>query len=297
MKFGICLPNNWGVEDVRSIFTLATSAEELGFDSVWVSEHVFNVDYVYERIGSRPYYDPLAVLSYVAAITNKVSLGTSVLVLPYHNPIRLAKTAATLDAMSGGRLLLGVGVGLIRQELEAMGCPFSERGAVTDETIAIMKELWGREDPSYDGRYHRFSGMKFSPKPIQKPHVPLLIGGVSRSAIRRAVRTGDGWHPTSQAPGDLAAGIRYLREQARAAGREASDLPVSVRLNLASLGTVRAAGDRYSLGPDPEEIIRDASAYRDLGVVELVISPATGDPERIGTAMEILARDVIPLFR
>ena len=145
MKIGYSLSNNQGMEDIQGVIDLAVGAEELGFDSVWASEHVFNVSYVYDRIGDKPYYEPLTVLTYVAAKTTTIGLGTSVLVLPYHNPIRLAKVAATLDVLSGGRVMLGVGVGVIEEELEAMGSPFAERGAITDETIAIMKELWTKE--------------------------------------------------------------------------------------------------------------------------------------------------------
>ena len=305
MKIGICLPNNWGVEDVQSIFRIATKAEDLGFDSVWVSEHVFNVSYVFDRIGSRPYYDPMTILSYVAAITKRVRLGTSVLVLPYHNPTRLAKTAATLDVMSGGRLTLGVGVGVIGQELNAMNSPFAERGAISDETIAIMKELWTKEDPVYEGRYHSFSGMKFTPKPQQKPHIPLLIGGVSDAAIRRAVRVGNGWHSTTIPPEELSQRLRYLNERAEAAGRDISEIPVSVRLDI---GTPRSARPRpavgrsatassYSLGTDPGEILQNARAFEGLGVDEIVISPTTGDAEEILAALEMLARDIAPAFQ
>ena len=166
MKIGYSLSNNQGMEDIQGVIDLAARCEDLGFDSVWASEHVFNVSYVYDRIGDKPYYEPLTVLTYVAAKTSTIGLGTSVLVLPYHNPIRLAKVAATLDVLSGGRVMLGVGVGVIEEELEAMGSPFAERGAITDETIAIMKELWTKEDPSYQGKYHSFSGMKFTPKPV-----------------------------------------------------------------------------------------------------------------------------------
>ncbi len=297
MKIGICLPNNWGVEDVQSIFRIATRAEDLGFDSVWVSEHVFNVSYVFNRIGSRPYYDPMTILSYVAAITKRVRLGTSVLVLPYHNPIRLAKTAATLDVMSGGRLMLGVGVGVIEQELNAMNSPFAERGAISDETIAIMKELWTKDDPIYEGRYHSFSGMKFTPKPRQKPHIPLLIGGVSDAAIRRAVRVGNGWHSTTIPPEELSRRLRYLNERAEAAGRDMSEIPVSVRLDI---GTPRSAGsataNSYSLGTDPGEILQNARAFEGLGVDEIVISPTTGDAEELLAALEMLARDIAPAF-
>jgi alkanesulfonate monooxygenase SsuD/methylene tetrahydromethanopterin reductase-like flavin-dependent oxidoreductase (luciferase family) len=136
MQIGISLQNNWGVEDVQSLVQLARKAEEWGFASVWVHDHVFNAAHVFSRIGTKPYYEPLTLLSYVAACTQRVVLGTSVLVLPYHNPLRLAKTAATLDVLSGGRLILGVGVGGVPQESEAMGSPYAERGAITDEAIA-----------------------------------------------------------------------------------------------------------------------------------------------------------------
>ena len=169
MKIGFSLCNNQGIVDVQALVGLAARAEELGLDSVWVHDHVFNVGHVLQRIGDRPYYEPLTLLSYVAARTSRVKLGTSVLVLPYHNPIRLAKAAATLDVLSGGRLVLGVGVGAIDNEMEAMGTPYKERGAFTDEAIDVMRALWKEEDPRFNGKYSRFAGMKFSPKPPQKP--------------------------------------------------------------------------------------------------------------------------------
>ena len=298
MKFGICLPHNWGVEDVRSIFQLATSAEELGFDSVWVSEHVFNVSYIFDRLGDKPYYEPLTILSYVAAITKVVGLGTSVLVLPYHNPIRLAKTTATLDVISGGRLTLGVGVGAIEQESEAMGSPYAERGDITDEAIAILKELWTQDDPSFQGKYHSFSGMKFTPKPLQKPHMPLLIGGISSAAIRRAVRIGNGWHLPPVAPDVVKKGISYFHKQAQTVGRDVSEIPVSIRLDLdVPGGPRRTSHSLYSLGTEPEEILSNARAFERLGVEQLVISPNTGDPKKILAAMEMLTRDVMPVLR
>ena len=146
----------------------------LGFDSVWASDHVFNVSYVYERIGDRPYYDPLTMLSYIAAVTTRIGLGTSVLVLPYHHPMRLAKAAATLDVLSGGRVMLGVGVGVIAEELNAMGSPYEERGARTDEAIAIMQALWTQARPSHQGDVYQFSGMAFAPKPDAKTPHPSL---------------------------------------------------------------------------------------------------------------------------
>ena len=291
MKFGFSLSNNQGIEDVQAIFRLATRAEELGFDSVWASDHVFNVSYVYERLGNRPYYDPLSILSYVAAITENLVLGTSVLVLPYHNPMRLAKAAATLDVMSGGRLSLGVGVGVIEQELNALGSPFPQRGAITNESIAIMKELWTQDDPSFQGEFYSFSGMKFSPKPVQKPHIPLLIGGTSRAAIRRAARMGNGWHPTAMPPEELSENIQYLRRQTQAAGRDDSEVPVSISVPMQG-----GRAGRFALGTDPEEIGPKVEAFAGLGVERMVISTYSDDPQEMLAAAEMIGQHVIPHF-
>ena len=158
------------------------------------------------------------------------------------------------------------------------GGPFGERGDITDESIAIMKELWTQEDPSYQGRFHSFSGMKFSPKPAQKPHIPLLIGGTSRAA-----RAGNGWHPTALDPETL----RVLGE-----GREPAEIPVSVS---AAIG--EAPQGRYSLGEDPAEILQKAQVYESLGVDQLVISPNTRDGAKMLPALEMLAERVLPAFR
>ena len=293
MKIGYSLSNNQGMEDIQGVIDLATRCEDLGFDSVWASEHVFNVSYVYDRIGDKPYYEPLTVLTYVAAKTSTIGLGTSVLVLPYHNPIRLAKVAATLDVLSGGRVMLGVGVGVIEEELEAMGSPFAERGAITDETIAIMKELWTNEDPSYQGKYHSFSGMKFTPKPVQKPHIPIIIGGTSKAAIRRAARSGAAWHPTALSPEVLAQGMEYLKEQVVTAGRDPSEVEVSVS---AAIGSTHNH-NRYSLGEDPEEVLERAQKYQEMGVGRLVVSPNTRDQSQLRPIMEMIAEVVIPAVR
>ncbi len=290
MKIGYSLSNNQGMEDVRGVIDLAVRAEQLGFDSVWASEHVFNVSYVYDRIGTKPYYEPLTILTYVASMTTTIGLGTSVLVLPYHNPIRLAKVAATLDVLSGGRVMLGVGVGVIEEELEAMGSPYAERGAISDESLDIMIELWTKEDPSFDGKYHQFSGMKFTPKPVQKPHIPIIIGGTSRAAIRRAARVGTVWHPTALPPETLAESIDYLKEQAVKAGRDPSGVRVSIS---AAMGNTHNH-NRYSLGDEPEEIIERSLKYAEMGLERLVISPNTRDQDQLQPIMEMLAEVVLP---
>jgi probable F420-dependent oxidoreductase len=288
VRLGVSLLNNQGIDDVHALVDLAVRAEELGIDSVWVHDHVFNVGHVRERIGDRPYYEPLALLGFVAARTARVRLGTSVLVLPYHNAIRLAKTAATLDVLSRGRLVLGVGVGLIEQEMRAMGSPFAERGAFTDEAIAVMRALWTQEDPRFDGRYHRFEGMTFSPKPIQ-PRIPLLIGGVSRAAIRRAARIGDGWHPLGLSPEALEPAMASLRDETRAAGRDPAEVSVSIAMTLGP-STAR----RHALGKDAAEVVRNTRAYAALGVETLVVSAGTVDAAEARSLLEMLGREVLP---
>ena len=283
MKLGFSLFNNQGIEDVQALVGLAERAELLGFDSVWVHDHVFNVGHVFERIGGRPYYEPLALLSYVAARTTRVRLGTSVLVLPYHNPIRLAKTAATLDVLSGGRLVLGVGVGAIENEMQAMGTPYQERGAFTDEAIAVMRALWTQEDPRFDGKYSRFAGMKFSPKPLQKPSIPVVIGGISPAAIRRAARLGDGWQPLGFSPEELMQGIALLQEEALACGRDPAKIPVALSMSVGA-----ATARRYALGTKPAEIARNAEAFARLGVDTLVVSAVTSDPGEARATLEMI---------
>ena len=289
MNIGFSLSNNQGLTNVQDVVQTAVRAEELGYDSVWASDHVFNVSYVYERIGERPYYDPMTILAFAAARTERVTLGTSVLVLPYHNPMRLAKQASTVDQLSNGRLALGVGVGVIDTELEAMGVPFAERGAYSDESIEIMKKLWCEDNPQHSGRFFQFSDMVFSPRTVRPTGVPLLIGGTSRAAIRRAARHGDGWHPTAMPPEDLAQGIRYLHEQAERADRDPATIPVSVSVPLQG-----GRPGRFTLGTTPAEMRANAQAFADVGVSRIVVSPYSGDPAEVFPAMETIASEVMP---
>jgi probable F420-dependent oxidoreductase len=292
MRIGFSLLNNWGMDDAQALVGLGIRADELGFDSVWVHDHVFNVGHVLDRIGGKPYYEPLTVLGFVAARTTRVRLGTSVLVLPYHNAVRLAKTAATLDVLSGGRLVMGVGVGLIQQEMEAMGSAYTQRGAITDESIAVMRALWTQDEPRFEGKHYRFADMRFSPKPLQKPSIPIVIGGVSRAAIRRAARLGDGWQPLGMSPEALGQGMATLRDEARACGRDASKIPISIAMSLA-----KARAGRHALGTTPDEIIKNAESYARVGVETLVISANTGDPNEARAALEMVAREVLPAVR
>lgn len=297
MKVGVSLPNNYGVEDVHALLQLAPLAEQLGYDSVWTSEHLFHSEYVLQRLGNKPYYEPLTIFTAVATMTQTVRLGTSVLVLPYHNPIRLAKTVATLDAISNGRVIVGIGVGVIEEEFTALGSPYKERGAYSDETIAILKELWTQEDPQFAGTYYTFNGMKFSPKPVQTPYPPIWIGGASRPAIRRAAQVGDGWHPIRQSPEDLRSSLATLRQLAADAGRDVSNMPVSIRgeLDFLSSPGQPATHDPYSFCGTTEEIIDTLQAYEQAGATHIVLAVNTGDTGKIRETIERFAQEVLPI--
>ena len=296
MRFGFIVPNNWGLDDPQQVVDVAVRAEELGFDSVWVNHHVLHAGYILDRLGDRPYYDSLTVLTYIAARTKSVRLGTSVLVLPYLNPIVLAKSLATLDVMSGGRLIVGVGVGALKHESDALGSDFSRRGAYGSESIAIMKALWTQEDPSFEGEFYSFSGVKFSPKPAQKPHPPVWVGGSSGSALRRVARLGDGWHPVGLSPDELAGPIDALKARLENAGRGLSEIALSVRLEL----DVREAGLADGSGPmvgTADELVRSVESYRSRGVDEMVFSVSTADVEHVRGVMEAFATQVMPRIR
>jgi alkanesulfonate monooxygenase SsuD/methylene tetrahydromethanopterin reductase-like flavin-dependent oxidoreductase (luciferase family) len=169
---------------------------------------------------------------------------------------------------------------------------YAERGAITDEAIAVMKELWTKDDPSFAGKYSRFSGMPCSPKPLQRPHIPILIGGNSRAAIRRAVRLGNGWHPLAVSPEALRQGIHDQQAQAWVAGRDMAETPVSLSIPLGP-----SSAHRGALGTAPSEIIRTIQAYADVGVQLLAISGQTDRVAEMLPAMNLLAREVLPVFR
>ena len=304
MEFGVTVPNNWGVEDPQAVVNFGPLAEELGFDSVWVMDHLFNNGYIRERLDDKPYYHPMATLSHISALTSRVQLGTSVLVLPYHNPVELAKYAATLDQMSGGRVVLGVGVGAMTPEFDALGIPMSQRGSLTNESMDIMRELWSNEDPRYSSDRWEFGDLKFSPKPMQSeggsPHVPLWVGGASPGALRRAARRGNGWHPSGMSAEEFAIGRQRVRELAESAGRDPDDLVMSVRVEVEAHGGPSSdrAADRSRLpGDDPAGMIAGISAFQEAGVQHIVLALNTGDVGRLRELMHSIASDVIPQFQ
>jgi probable F420-dependent oxidoreductase len=225
---------------------VAEAADELGYHVVFTAEHLvypqeIRTPYPY---GGRfpfavtdPVLDVPTTLAWVAAVTKHVRLAASVMVLPYHEPITLAKALTTIDVLSGGRLMVGVASGWLREEFDLLGVPFRERGARTDEYLAALRALWTEERVTFHGRFVRLEEAAFFPKPIQKPHPPIWIGGASAAAFRRVARLGDGWLAVPRSPADLAADVAAIRREAEAAGRD------PLRIGVAASGAAGSVSE------------------------------------------------------
>ncbi len=271
MRYGFVVPNNFGVPDPHQVVCLGVRAEALGFDSVWVNHHVLNVGYVRDRLGERPYYDALVMLTWLAAQTSRVTLGTSVLVMPYLHPMVLAKELATLDHLSGGRLVIGVGVGSLPEENAALGVAYDSRGGYCNEFIEVLRLLWTNERASFAGEFFAFDDLISSPKPLQKPHPPIVVGGNRPPALRRAARLGDGWHPMNVSPDGVRRRLETVRAEATALRRDHVLATVQVRLDMRRVTAESVA------------------EYSDAGVSELVMSLNTADVGEIDAALETFA--------
>ncbi len=288
MKLGYAIPNNQGVSNVTDLTLLGQRAEALGYNSVWVSEHLFHASYVAKRLGDRPYHDPLTVLTAVAGATERVRLGTSVLVLPWHHPARLGKAMATLDHLSGGRVDLGVGVAIAQDEFDNLGISFADRGARTDEILAALEALWYQDVPDFAGEYYSFSGQRFEPKPLQA-RLPIHVGGGAPPALRRTARFGQGWHALGKSPDELKASLSDL--DGLMGARTVQDLHISIRCvtQLAGAPWDRPSNQRRTLKGTREEIADTVLAYRDAGVDELVVDANTPDIDENFKILELMA--------
>ncbi|MYF09863.1 MAG: LLM class F420-dependent oxidoreductase [Gammaproteobacteria bacterium] len=271
MRYGYVVPNNFGVADPNELVRLGVRAEALGFDSLWVNHHVLNVGYVRDRLGELPYHDALVMLTWLAAKTSRVTLGTSVLVMPYLHPMSLAKHLATLDHLSGGRLVVGLGVGSLPEENAALGVPYESRGAFCNEFLQVLRLLWTESGASFTGQHFSFTDLISSPKPLQKPHPPIVIGGNRPPALRRAARFGDGWHPMNCSPDGVRRRLQALRAEAATVNRPEIPTMVQVRLDMKRV--------------TPES----AAEYADAGVTDLVMSLNSGDVQRNEDALEAFA--------
>ncbi len=292
MQYGAFLPHIGPLArgDVLSnIRTTAQAAEALGFDSVWVGDHIVTPTHIaspypYSPNGSfplnpkEPLLEPLSVLSFVAACTNKVRLGTAVLVLPHRHAVVTAKTVATLDVLSGGRVIFGVGVGWMAEEFKVLNALFAERGALSDESVAVMKELWTSENPHFSGRFYNFSDVRCEPRPVQQPHPPIWVGGHTGPALRRVVEYGDGWAAVVFSPQEFAERLDKLKEKAAKAGRDLSKVTLCVSPR----------------GKRPEAMVDDIPRYQELGATYLYLAffNFARSYEEMAAMMERFARDV-----
>ena len=301
MKYGFTVPSRGPLATPESIVTIAKKGESLGFDSISLGDHILvprtiESSYPYTDSGEYPgsangsSLEQLSVLSFLAGQTSNIRLSTSVMVVPHRNPLVAAKSLATIDVLSRGRLVVGVGTGWMREEFEALGVqPFDERGAVTDDYIQAMKELWTSSSPSYNGRYCSFKDISFLPKPLQKPHPPLWVGGESKRAIRRAARFCDGWCPIDvnpqfplNSPERLSIAMEELRLYADEAERSADDIEVIYRTHRLELSaTATNSSNRQQFSGDSNQIAGDISRYRDIGVNNLMV-----DLARVATNLE-----------
>ena len=284
VRIGVALPNYGPLASTPVLARLARLAETGGADGIWVSDHLVapvgsQSIYPYDR---RPdpqpgqlgvieeFYECLVTLAFLAGQTERVRLGVSAYVVPYRNPILTAKQVATLDALSGGRVILAVGVGWLREELTALDVPFAGRGARTDDYLAVCRALWAGDTATYDGPCYRLPPVRTGPRPAQRPHPPIWVAGNSRAALSRAARHGDGWHGIDLDPAELGGHVARLHAACTAEGRD----PGSVRVTLR-----RSA---------PLDVLRrELDAYRAAGVEDLVVGlPRGGSADDTARALE-----------
>lgn len=293
MKFGVCIPHYGAPLSLEALRHTVQRAEALGYHSVWVGDHIITPEHLLPRIGPL-FYDAFVVLSHMAAFTERVRLGTSVVVVPYRNPLVMAKMVATLDALCGGRVILGVGAGDAPDEFEALGIPTSTRGRRTDEYLRAMLTLWTQEPASFQGRFVSFKDVRFGPKPVQQPHIPIWVGGHSPAALRRAVTFGEAWHSGGMVLERMAAAAEELRRLAAEAGRT-SGPAVTTRLSVRLLPPGEAAPELRRFGQGtPRQICDDLARYQELGVSLVACDFGTRLGSELVQAMETFAREVAP---
>jgi probable F420-dependent oxidoreductase len=284
MKLGISFANSGKFSRPELFAELVRGCETLGFESIWTVEHVVipqpHMPYPGSKDGRMPggdevpIPDPLIPLAYAAALTIRLKLSTGVIILPQRHPLYLAKQLATLDLLSGGRMMVGIGSGWMKEEFDSLQIPFNQRGARTDESIEAMRALWNEPVASFHGKHFHFHDVKSFPKPIQKGGIPIHIGGHSAAAARRAGRFGDGFFPTLTDPKKLSELFNLTREEAKKAGRDADAIEFSAMA-----------------APKPDSV----KAIRDVGVTRVVMAPPSSDPARLRAGLEKIANDLANL--
>lgn len=290
MRYGVAIPQANTFATADSLRAVAHAVEELGFDSLWVSDHII----VPEGSGYIPEFmdEPLAVLAFLAAETRHVTLGTSVLILPYRDPVFTAKFLGTVDYLANGRLVAGVGAGWLEAEFEALSVPFAERGARTDEAIRVIRNLWESETSTFAGKWKSYKNMRMFPKAAAARHgtVPILGGGNGKASIRRAAELCDGWHPINLAPAVFPDFVSHYRGQCERFGRS----PGPIVLRHMPGGRTMPGGGAWPLSGTAEQQAADIRAYAAAGLDELVLSlPARSTGELLTTLRQFM-REVAP---
>ncbi len=289
MKLGIFIALVGPNANPEYLAAAATAAEESGFHSLWVAEHVCLFDapsskYPYSPDGSFPVsaasgvLEPFAALAYAAAVTSRIRLGTGICLVPQRQPLYTAKSVADVDVLSGGRVDFGVGIGWLREEFEALGVPFEHRGRRCREYLDAMKRLWTDDVSAYEGTYVRFSPLRFYPKPIQKPHPPICFGGESKSALERVADLGQGWFGFDIAADEAAVQVRRL--EATLAGRGRSRADISVKMS-----------PYLKPGADADGLRK----YADAGVDEVILGAVAAGPDGVAAFIRRTAESLVPV--
>ena len=308
MKYGFYLPTRGPTAAPDALSTLVGHGEALGFHSVMIADHIvmpveFESKYPYSVTGAFPgqgdSLEQLTLMAFIAACTERLRLVTSIMVLPHRNPVLTAKMLATIDVLSKGRLTVGVGVGWLREEFELLDAPdFERRGAVSDEYLEIFKKCWGEDPVEHDGAFYSFSAMHAAPKPVQKPHPPIWIGGHSRAALKRAARYGDGWHPVGANPAvplppeDLASLVSEWKQRTEAEGRDFAAMTLSFKAPLTDAAPL-PDGRRRPFTGSRDEMIGDIDAYAALGVEELIFDIRADTLDDSLARMDRFATDIM----
>jgi probable F420-dependent oxidoreductase len=298
MKLGICLPHYGRPLETGRLLDVVRRAETRGLDSLWVTDHVVvprDLAIVYRD----HMLDPLAVLPWLAGVTERITLGTSVIILPYRSPLPVAKLLASVDVLSGGRLVFGAGVGWMEPEFAALGVPFRERASRTDEALELIRAVWADEDAAIETRRHRLDGLRLSPRPLQHPRPPIWIGGGSEAAFRRVARYGDGWHATATDPAAFRDGADAVRRHWREAGRP-GEPELTLRVVLLLDGVHRPAVDmgllrgRWALRGTVRQVVETLRAFQGLGASHVALDVSLSTYPAILETIDLLAREVRP---
>jgi len=315
VEFGVSLPGRGPLAGLDVVLKIADKADALRYSSLFVTDHVVmpvtsaKSFYPYTTSGQFPgglaqnYLEPLTVLSHLAHATKRARLGISVLVIPYRNPLLTAKMLATIDVLSKGRVILGAGVGWLREEFEALGAPpFEERGKVTDEYLKLMRAAWTTDPLSFEGKYYTVRDVHVLPKPVQRPTIPVWIGGHTGAALRRAGTLGDAWHPIGMrppallVPDEYAAKVKEIHDWARRAGRDPKSIALSLRvpMEVRAKGAKAAAGDRPLFQGTADDVAADIRRYQALGVSHFVFDHTVQELRAVLANMDRFANDVRP---